>query len=88
MTLAQRMLSKFMPVLAFLMTLGLSAMAFAAKSGNEEEMESWEGRLEGYTQTVRLENSGSTAPYWLLLIGLGVVALIVLFKDAKRTHLD
>jgi hypothetical protein len=88
MTVAQRIVSRFMPVIAFLMPLALSAMAFAAKGGNEEDMEAWEGRLEGYGQAVRLENPGSTALYWLLLMGLGVVALIVLFKDAKRTHLD
>ena len=87
MTLAQLTLSRFMPVLAFLMPVVLSTMAFA-KGENEEAQEVWEGRLEGFSQGVRLEHTGSTALYWLLLIGLGVVALIVLFKDAKRTHLD
>lgn len=76
-----------MPVVVFLTTFALSTTTFA-KGENEEAMEAWEGRLEGFSQVVRLEKPGSTALYWLLLIGLGVVALIVLFKDAKRTHLD
>lgn len=83
------MLSRFMPLVAFFTPLFVSALAFAQKGGASEiEMEQWEARLEGFTEPVRLQEPGSTAPYWLLLVGLGVVALIVLFKDAKRTHLD
>ncbi len=46
-----------------------------------------DARLEGYNPTARLESNG-VAMGWLLLIALGVVALAVLFKDAKRSHLD
>jgi hypothetical protein len=47
----------------------------------------YDARLEGYKVNVQLD-SGSTALTWLLLIALGVLCLGVLFKDAKRSHLD
>lgn len=71
--------------LAFLTPVLLPVLSWAK---TDEELEAGEARLEGYAQAVKLEEAGSTALYWLLLVGLGVVALIVLFKDAKRTHLD
>ena len=88
MTLARRTLSRCLPVLAFLTPMMISVMTFAAGKVNDVDAEEFEARLEGYATPVRLESPGSTAPYWLLLAGLGVVALIVMFKDAKRTHLD
>jgi hypothetical protein len=45
-----------------------------------------DARLEGYTQKVTIE--GSTALMWILLFVLATIALSVLFKDAKRSHLD
>jgi hypothetical protein len=53
----------------------------------EDAPEVYDARLQGYSQTVQIE-SGSTALTWLLLIALGVLCLGVLFKDAKRSHLD
>jgi hypothetical protein len=47
----------------------------------------YDGRLEGYGKEVTLDG-GSTALTWLLLIFLGVVCLGVLFKNARRSHLD
>ena len=41
----------------------------------------------GYTQRVEVEG-GSSGLTWLALVGLGVVCFAVLFKDARRTHLD
>ncbi|HEY7118202.1 MAG TPA: hypothetical protein VH475_16550 [Tepidisphaeraceae bacterium] len=60
-------------------------IAFAAKE--DEDTQKLEGRLEGYSTTVRLPNS-STALAYLLICFLGVIALATLFKNAKRTHLD
>ncbi len=45
-----------------------------------------DGRLEGYPQSVTIE--GSTALTWFLLVILALVTLSVMFKDAKRSHLD
>jgi hypothetical protein len=53
----------------------------------EDAPEVYDARLQGYAQNVQLD-SGSTALTWLLLIALGVLCLGVLFKDAKRSHLD
>ena len=48
-----------------------------------------EARLEGYggNMNVKVEND-STGLVWLLFIVMAVISLGVLFKDAKRTHLD
>jgi len=46
-----------------------------------------DGRLEGYAKNVTLEG-GSVALTWLLMIFLAGVCLSVMFKNAKRTHLD
>ena len=46
-----------------------------------------DARLEGYASKVMVD-SESTALMWLLLVFLSMVALGVMFKNAKRTHLD
>ncbi len=46
-----------------------------------------DARYEGYASNVTLDG-GSTALTWLLFIFLAVLGLSVLFKDARRTHLD
>jgi len=47
----------------------------------------YDGRIEGYGKQLTLD-AGSSALTWLLLIFLGVICLGVLFKHARRTHLD
>ena len=86
MTFVRRTVSRCLTLAAVAMPFAIAAMSWAAsKTEDSPEME---GRYDGYKEVVRLESPGSTAPYWLLLVGLGVVALIVMFKDAKRSHLD
>ena len=58
-----------------------------ARSTEDEDTVKLEARLEGYTNTVRM-TSGSTALTWLLIGFLSAMAIAVLFKNAKRTHLD
>lgn len=58
------------------------ALSYAQELDNNGD-----ARLEGYSLPVRLAASG-TALIWLLFLFLGGLALAVLFKDAKRTHLD
>ncbi len=70
--------------------LCLAIVLLAAAPGSvraDDEPEVYDARLQGYEQTVQLQSS-STALTWLLLVALGVVCVSVLFKDAKRTHLD
>ena len=52
-----------------------------------EEKEPYDGRLEGYGKVVTLD-TGGTALDWLLVVGLGVLALGGMFKSANRSHLD
>jgi hypothetical protein len=46
-----------------------------------------DSRLEGYGDKVAMEPTGSTV-VWLGFVFCSVVALLGLFKDAKRSHLD
>ena len=54
----------------------------------QEEDVKHDARLEGYTSNVALESGDSTALTWLLLVFIAMIALGVMFKNAKRTHLD
>ena len=60
----------------------LGAMAY-----DDSKPESYDGRLDDYNRQVTLQG-GSTALTYFIWVGLGVAALIVMFKDAKRSHLD
>jgi hypothetical protein len=64
----------------------VAALAPVAALAQEEEVKR-DARLEGYSVNVSVPND-STALMWLLLIFLGVVALSVMFKNARRSHLD
>ena len=63
-----------------------AVLAPAAALAQEEEVER-DARLEGYASNVGLDND-STALMWILLIFLGALAMGVMFKNARRTHLD
>jgi hypothetical protein len=67
--------------------IALAPVIALAKSAEDEETVKLEARLEGYTNTVRM-TSGSTALTWLMIGFLSAMAIAVLFKNAKRTHLD
>ena len=80
------MLKRWMMAAALALVLVASAPAHAASSDDEESTPP-DARLMGYEKGVVLESS-TTALTWVLLIVLTIVTLGVLFKDAKRTHLD
>jgi hypothetical protein len=68
--------------------LCLSGVVLAPSTARAQEEEiKQDARLEGYQGNVSVANQ-STALMWLLFVLLAVIALAVLFKDAKRTHLD
>jgi hypothetical protein len=47
----------------------------------------YDGRLDNFGKNVTLDNGGAALTYFVWA-GLGVLATIGLFKDAKRSHLD
>lgn len=74
--------SKYLPVVL----LSLVMLGSTASSARADDEVALDARLEGYATKVDI--GGSTALNWLLLAFLSAVALGVLFKDAKRSHLD
>jgi hypothetical protein len=83
----QRLLSFFCAICLLLLT---PALLLARPPTPDKDI--LDGRLEGYAKggqpvNVTLEG-GSTALTWLLLVFLAAIAVAVLFKNAKRTHLD
>ena len=52
----------------------------------EEEVER-DARLEGYSTKVHVDNNSPALSY-IGLIALGALTLGVMFKNARRTHLD
>jgi hypothetical protein len=76
-------------VLAAALLLGPAGMMTspALARDQEKEHEVYDARLEGYKEDVTLPLS-ATGLSWVLLVIFGAVALVGLFKDAKRSHLD
>jgi hypothetical protein len=76
-----------------LLPLVLALCAFAAipVSARADDQPSapkdYDGRLDNYGKTVTLDNGGAALTYFVWA-GLGVLAAIGFFKDAKRSHLD
>lgn len=62
----------------------LLASPFVALAGDEE---SPNARMEGYAGNIQLEPASPALTY-LLFFFLAVVAAAVVFKNARRTHLD
>ena len=74
-----------------LLAVTLSAGAFlaapSAAMAQDDEESGVDPRIEGYPVQTALEDS-SAALTWALFGLMLVVGLSVLFKNAKRTHLD
>jgi len=70
-----------------LVSLTLGFMPAAARADDSNTPKSYDGRLDDYGKTVTLDSGGTALTYFIWII-LGAVALIVTFKDAKRSHLD
>ena len=68
-----------------LVTLWTPVVALAARPQVEKDV--YDARTEGYEGNMTLELK-STALIWLLFLVLAAVGVGVMFKDAKRSHLD
>ena len=70
------------------MVLAMSPiMAMAQQQQPTDPSKIYDGRLEGFGRPMTLDAGGS-ALIWMLFVGLGVIGLGVLFKNAQRSHLD
>ena len=58
-----------------------------ATSRAQDEGVKYDARLDGYDAKVQVD-SDNTALTWIRLVALAAVAMGVMFKNAKRTHLD
>jgi hypothetical protein len=70
------------------LTVLLMSPAMTLARQYQEEKEIVDARLEGYDKINVSLPSSSTALMWLLLLFLAAVTVSVMFKDAKRSHLD
>ena len=85
--LRSRLLCLACSAIAAAITLLAPVAALAQKKGEDEESHLREARLEGYTFNNKLDEGGPALTY-LLFIFLAVLGLAVMFKNARRTHLD
>ncbi|MGH7215551.1 MAG: hypothetical protein ACREIT_12365 [Tepidisphaeraceae bacterium] len=81
----RRLISLWAPCVAVVMSLLTPAAAWAQR--DKPERDPFDARLEGYGTNVYLDGGG-TSLTWLLFAVLGIICLVVLFKDARRSHLD
>jgi hypothetical protein len=70
------------------LALALAAAVLPAAALAQDEAPKNDARLEGYEARVQFESGDSTALMWLLLVFLAMVLMGVMFKNAKRSHLD
>jgi hypothetical protein len=77
---------RFIATCMMIFSLSFSSTARAAGLEDEEPPLN-DGRTEGYNQKVQIPKP-STALVWLAFMALTVVSMGVMFKDARRTHLD
>ncbi|MFT3787093.1 MAG: hypothetical protein QM770_13155 [Tepidisphaeraceae bacterium] len=70
-----------------LAVLSLSSVALAAPA-RSEDAPPLEARELGYGQEVAMKEPGGAAGSYFLLVGVSLLAIGVMFKNAARTHLD
>lgn len=65
----------------------ISCAPHSALASNDDEDEHYDARVQGYDPSVELKAWGAGGS-WMLLVLMGVVCVAVIFKDARRSHLD
>ena len=74
-------------LLAVTLSASMVLAAPSAAMAQDDEVSGVDPRIEGYSKPTALEDS-SAALTWALFGTMLVIGLSVLFKNAKRTHLD
>jgi hypothetical protein len=69
-------------------TIGLLTVGFAPLSALADDQPKYDGRLDDYGKERNVTLDSGAALSYFVWIGLGLVGLLVMFKDAKRSHLD
>ena len=82
-----RAVKKFTAALLLAVSLMACNPHSASARQNDEDVEHYDARVQGYEPDAELKSS-STGMAWMLVLCLGVVCVAVIFKDAKRSHLD
>ncbi len=72
---------KLLATMVVLLTVGLGPLTALA-----DEVKSFDGRLDDYGKPVTLD--GGTALTYFVWVGVGVIGLLGMFKNAHRSHLD
>jgi hypothetical protein len=78
---------KRMKRIVLVFVLACLAAPSGAALAQELEVET-DARLEGYPEKMGMVDPGNTAMTWAAFGFCAAVAILGLFKDAKRTHLD
>lgn len=73
--------------LLLLCVMALLAVAPAALARDDEDQKWPDVKYEGYKVPVKVEESSALLGYIMLVFTVGV-CVAVMFKDAKRSHLD
>jgi hypothetical protein len=83
-------LSASLRVLLFGVVLWLHAAlpALSAAQVQSSPLDGADGRILGYEENSVVLDDSSTALTYFILIGLTVVAIGLMFKSSRRTHLD
>jgi hypothetical protein len=67
--------------------IGLFAWLAAPMAALADDEAQYDARVEGFSKSVVVEDRSGTLT-WLMLALLCIICLSVLFKNARRTHLD
>ena len=83
-------LARAAALLTVLAGLALPAAPAAAQYGDDvsAKIRKADGRLRGYDDKNVVLDGGGPIVVYLALLGLTVLALVPMFKSARRTHLD
>jgi hypothetical protein len=81
-----RPIRKFIAASVLALSL-VAATPHGAYASSDEDVEHYDARVQGYDPNVELKSWGNGGS-WMMLIFMAVVCVAVIFKDAKRSHLD
>ena len=79
-----RHMRRKLALFVFLLAVVLAPLSARA---DDTAPKSYDGRLDDFAQPVTLDGGGTALTYFLF-VGLGVIGLAAMFRNARRSHLD